>query len=1504
MKRLFGLFAASLYLATMPVKAQIEEITLTDGSKIKVDRSIFPDFDPNKEATPAPKEYSQRRKARAHGRVKKAELPPYVFNQKSKYFPPVFNQDGGSCGSAQAIGYMFTHEINSVRDADASLPENQYPSHFTWMQAYQSSTTEDIVKCVGIPNVTTYGGRTYSRLFGSQTHDDPDYGWMQGYDKWYSAMWNRVANNFSMEHKTNTPEGRQELKEWLYNHSGDNSYYCGGVAGIGVAAYGTWDKIPTSTTNKEIGVTGKSYVKAWGDVFNHALTVVGYDDRIEFDLDGDGKVGETEEDEVGAWIICNSWGDGWENEGFIYCPYKYSYAVGTDQSPWSPSVYEIRRDYRPLRTIKIQMEYSRRSEILLCAGVSEDVNATKPETTINFEHFRYAGNAKGVSPAPEVPMLGRWADGMHYEPMELGYDLTDLSACCDRTKPLKYFFIVKSKTDAIGEGKILKASIMNYEVESEGLEIPFPSENVTIQNNGGETLISVIVPGEQFYAPLNLQLTDGVLEWEEPQPSSLEMIGYNVYEGNTLVVSLPKTQTSYTPETAGTSPYTVRAVYRTGLYEQESEASNAVSMCLPDHQVNTYLNLKQSGMTINNAVTEPMNEATMEFIMKINSKKSYIQQIGPGWGKFLFHIDNNGGLYAGWNTGNNERMVIASTFSINRWYHIAITIKDNVMTAYVNGVRKGQIKCPTYSGLTAFGDLKFGHGSSDNYWDGCIDEFRFWGVARTQAEIKASMWSRVTDPSLQKNLLLYLPMDTIDVKGETCMHEWVSGKHAKLQDTGTHEVKEGEIIHTGANTPPTLDFTVDQNGYLRGIPFQLSGSAPVYATTWKWEAPNAKVKTLSGPSPTFLFEESGTYPITVTTTFSTGDQLTVTKDVVIKEGNAPVAAFDISAEEVAAGDKFNFINRSQGEGCTYIWSLPGAEEEKVSTTNASVLYPTTGTFTVTLTATNQFGSSSTSKTVRVKESAPSPRFDLSKTTILLGDTLQLNDMSRYSPLTWSWELSNGSRIFTTEEQKPYIVPVAPGIYNITLEVTNEYGRNTTTVNKMLTVSNADPKTCLNFTGSEHLEIPSPLNKDQKTLTIDLWMRPTAYEGCMSFRSNDGVFYTTCNSNGMVSFYLSNRHTSSTAGYIILNEWHHYAIVYNAGSVRYYRDGVIYSTSSNTVSGRLPALSDKLIFGQDDANFKGQVDELRLWNIALSADQVGSNLVNTPIADVAKEETENGLVLYYDFNQNGGDVQDRTSNARNAKRVGFGPDGDAWNSALGVFTLDLECPSRGDVSSVYLTNYKNPFITATGTVNPNNSSRFLKLAMRTSRSKWQEMNAVVKGNITTGAHIDTEHNKNITIETQWSGFSDNLKDYRLWQTFTLPAGKYTFVCNMGEGDPKESFLVVNEGSKLLGNSEFKEKSIGWCKITDGEIHFNLTEDTPVSMGILVNLEGQQSFNIESFRLNGQPVYKLEPVIPSGIQSPTINYTETNYSSAIYDLNGRRVIRPTKGIYIRNGKKVVY
>lgn len=1491
------LLLASL-LPALHGMAQIEDYTLPDGKVVKIDRSVFPDLKYDVSPRKLPADFVARRKARKAN----AELPPYVYNGQDKYFPPIFNQSGGSCGSAAGVGYQFTHEINSYRDADASLPENQYPSHFTWLMAYQTSTTEGMAKANGIPNVPTYGGRTYSRLFGAQTHDDPDYGWMQGYDKWYSAMWNRSAYEINLG-PTNTPEGRQMLKEWLYNHCGDETMHGGGVAGIGVAAGGTWVAIPNSPANKAAGVVGMKYVEKWGETFNHALTVCGYDDRIEFDLDKDGIIGEVEEDEVGAWIIANSWGDGWENKGFIYCPYKYSFAVDNDVWTWTPGAFIIRQNYRPLRTIKLLMDYSHRSELLLSAGVAEDVNATKPEKTIPFEHFRYAGNTLGADPAPEVPMLGRWTDGMHYEPMEFGYDLTDLTFSVDRTKPLKYFFIIKTKTAAIGSGHIYNASIINYEFENEGVEIPFADKDVEIKNNGKETIISVVVPGEQLYPPTNLSLVGGELVWSAPQASSLKLIGYHVYEGTHQVAQLPATQTNYSPDSGASDAFTVKAVYQAGKYEQESATSNAVVLETREPGANSYVDMNESGITIPNAISEMLGQATIEFWMRNDKNVSYTHQVGPGWGKFLFHNNSNGTLSVGWDSGGSDRLNVSGVFStLKKWNHIAITINGNVLILYVNGVRKGSITSKTYSGLVAFGDLQFGRTSDINqWWIGGLDEIRVWRTVRTQAEIRNNMRVHIAAPALHPDLLVYLPMETIEVDGETRLREYVSGKHAKFQSIGTWEAVEGDGPFTTAAPAATLTIEEEAGTHLAGVPFHLTAQTLLTATKWEWTITDSEQCSTCSPvesqclmfggmSPTFVFPEAGTYNICCTATYADGSTLEAEKEITVANGEAPVAAFDVVNDDLPAGDRFSFVNRTEGNGCTYLWSMPGAEVEELGGTNATALYPQTGTFQVTLTATNPYGSSSVTKEVKVRESAPAARFDISETAIMLGEGIQLIDESRYSPLSWHWELNNSCRALTVDEQSPFIVPTAPGIYDISLHVTNPLGENTLTRNNYLIVSNDNPFSCLNFTGTEQLQLPCPFAEEQKALTLDWWMRPEQYQGSVSLTSEQGGLSTSVDNKGMLSITLGTRTVKTEDGFIITGEWHHYAVTYNAGTVKFYRDGQLVSTPTTKLATRFPALQS---ITMGEAGFKGQIDEVRLWGAALTVDKIKA-YCNQHIADVQEAQTSDNLLLYYDFNQSGGDVLDRTPGGCNAQRIGFGPDGDAWNSALGVFTLDTEALMHGDISALYLTNYKNPYITASGTVNSNNSSRFLKLAMRTSRSKWQDANAIVKGGITTGAHIDTSHHSDIQFETQWSGFATPLLDYRLWQPVTLPAGMYRFSITPGDVDDMQtSRLVVSEGKTLVSDAECEEKAIAWCKLVDGEVSFTLPEETEVSLGIIVNLTGQCSFGIHAFKLEGVTIEPITPTDPDAISlTPSLSKGE----EAIYNISGLRLNKVQKGINI--------
>ena len=160
---------------------------------------------------------------------------------------------------------------------------------------------------------------------------------------------------------------------------------------------------------------------------------------------------------------------------------------------------------------------------------------------------------------------------------------------------------------------------------------------------------------------------------------------------------------------------------------------------------------------------------------------------------------------------------------------------------------------------------------------------------------------------------------------------------------------------------------------------------------------------------------------------------------------------------------------------------------------------------------------------------------------------------------------------------------------------------------------------------------------------------------------------------------------------------------------------------------------------------------------------------------------------------------------------------------------------------------------------------------------------------------------MTFETQWSGFATPLLDYRLWQAITLPAGKYTFSITFSDGnEAQESRLVVCEGKTMVSDKLCEEQAIAWSKLVDGSLSFLLTEETEVSLGIIVNLTGQASFGINAFKLEGTPYEYLSPVNYTGIAEPTP--AKPTYG-AIYNVWGQRIQELQKGINIVDGKKVL-
>lgn len=1391
--------------------------------------------------------------------------PDHVNNAESRAFPPVFNQDGGSCGSASRIGYMFTHEINAFRGADASKPENIYPTHFTWLLTNSHSGKEGMARANGIPNAVVYGGTTYSKVFGNQDCGSADFGWMQGYEKWYSAMFNRISHNSSSPDGVDTEKGREFVKNWLWNHRGDNDFSVGGICGIGVASACKPAPIANDPEgrNAAAGVVGQKYVTRWGDGVDHALTIVGYDDRIVFDLDSNNVYGEKAKDECGAWIIVNSWGNGWANKGFIYCPYKYGFPVKQqDGGAWKPEFYHIRKNYRPFRTLKVKMDYSHRSELKLLAGIATDISAEKPDITVEMEHFKFAGDGRsdkvkqGVEAA--TPMLGKWADGiLHDEPMEFGYDLTDLSSGFDTRKPLKYFFIIESKSQSIGKGKLYHCSLLDYEFDRAGIETLFPTgEGVQIENQGKRTVVSVVVQGEPFFAPANLRCADGnILAWDRPQQTHYPLKSYVLFKDKEPVDTLAVTELSYAYDDESAS-YSVAALYAYPTGGDTTVLSARTAEVRPDFSrpvVCHALRLEHSGFIIPHVFDSHYEQATIEYWLKPMSWRSWNQSIGPGWGNFLIHANNDGALTAGWD-GDNRMDTRAGVIKPGEWYHFAFVICKDTLTAYVNGKAVDTLISQTRSGIGGFGNLRFG-ADKTGALEGDLAEVRIWKEARTPQQIREMMQGSFAPAGIPPTLVAYYKGQVIEDKGEKKWRDFAGIHHARFQKFG--EYKEVDKV-TDLQTEASVDFTLPKNELYAGQAFQLQANCSPTIASVHWDAPAAEIKQLQVKDPTLLFPKPGKRRVKLVGMTIEGKTVSVEKELRILPLQLN-ADFRPTQPIASAGERISFHPVAPVPGYRYEWTLPGADTEKVFTQSAAATYDSAGDYQVNLRVSPMFKrkSKTTTYQLHVKNVAPVVQFDLSPMVIQKGQEVTFTDRSRYMPTAWKWQIDSRRLTLFAEGNRPTMQLNVPGVYDITLTASNEEGSHSMTKKQALVVCNADSKNGLNFNSPQAmLTTERPLWEGAvDEMTLDWWMHPSTKEQSAGIGDAAGTWQLTTNSRGRMTFFADSLFAWSGNGFVIPDQWHHYAVVFRRGEITFLRDGEVFhidqlKNKKRTIH-QVPAFGT-LRLGGEKQPMHAVIDEFRVWKKALSA-SVLQQYCNAPIEDVTQAENTDALMLYYSFNQSGGDVQDLSSHRNNGRREHFGPDGDAWGISAGVFCLNFETPFT-DVSANFLPPFSRPFATTGKPVNQKNAKRFVEFQTDQSDKGWYVENFVANDSIRTGIYVDKNKEDALCVYTGWDGFARELSNHKLYCTVTLPAGKYELEVLSSGGYPSAgSYLVATHG-KGLPDMAALSSAIASAPLASGRLAFILKEKAEVSLGILFNLQGNTGIAIDKIMLHRGEVGK--------------------------------------------------
>jgi PKD repeat protein len=283
--------------------------------------------------------------------------------------------------------------------------------------------------------------------------------------------------------------------------------------------------------------------------------------------------------------------------------------------------------------------------------------------------------------------------------------------------------------------------------------------------------------------------------------------------------------------------------------------------------------------------------------------------------------------------------------------------------------------------------------------------------------------------------------------------------------------------------------------------------------------------------------------------------------------------------------------------------------------------------------------------------APVASFQASPTVGSAPLQVTFTDTSTGSITSWSWTFGTGA---TSTTRNPTYTYQTPGTYTVSLTVTGSGGSNTVTRTGLITVHRAGLMAAYNFNEGSGTKVNDVSGKgnhgtisgavwttsgrygkalqfdgsdDMVTvndaasldltggMTLEAWVYPTTTPSkwriiIMKEQPGDAVYYLAANSSSnrpATGVYISGERILYGGSRLAANTWTHLAATYDGQTQRLYVNGSQVSQRAQT--GQIRVSSSPLRIGGNSIwgeYFQGRIDEVRIYNRALSASEIQSD----------------------------------------------------------------------------------------------------------------------------------------------------------------------------------------------------------------------------------------------------------------------------------------------------------